>query len=202
MARPRPRAAAKPKTKAAAKPAAKPASRATAPARTPAKPAGRPAAQTSTRGAGKAAQRPTGRPKANPSARAASGAHGPAAKPARGKPKAKAAKAKPKPSAGGMAGENRPSASEVGESTFQQEVDLLRGQVGTLDIVGLWTSANPPKLTGIWGLLLQRLDAGVSLRNAIHQIDVAAAATRDNTAHILGLVRSHKTPVFTVTKGH
>lgn len=91
---------------------------------------------------------------------------------------------------------------DTGEgSTYQQEIDILRGQVGTLNIVGLWTSADPPKVTGVWGRLLQGLMAGVSLRDAFAELNHAAAATRDNAAKMLVLVENHKTPTFTKPKG-
>lgn len=81
-------------------------------------------------------------------------------------------------------------------SDFQQQVDILRGQVGDLNMAGVWTDANPPKWTGPLGLMLQGLDAGVSLRNAFANLNQAAASVRDSSATILTKVKAHKTPSF------
>lgn len=81
-------------------------------------------------------------------------------------------------------------------SDFQQQVDVLRGQVGDLNVAGVWTDANPPKWTGPLGLALQGLEAGVSLRNAFANLNHAAASVRDSSATILTKVKAHKTPPF------
>jgi len=86
-------------------------------------------------------------------------------------------------------------------SIFQQEVDVLRGQVTELHVVGLFSPATAPKVAGVYGRLLQGLDAGVSFRDAFANLNHAAAATRNNSAHILSLVRAHKTPTFSKTGG-
>ena len=93
------------------------------------------------------------------------------------------------------------TASVASASDFQQEVDVLRGQVGTLNIVGPWVSKDPPKVAGIWGQLLQGIEAGVSLRDSFANLNHAAAATRDNAAKVRALVADHRTPVFTKEKG-
>lgn len=199
------KAKAKPAPKPAARAAAKPAPRAAARPAAATRPAARAAAKPQARAASRPAARATGRPaakaRAAPQAKARGGASKPSGKPAKGKPKAKAKGKQPKGKKQAQAASAAPSASDTGESTYQQEIDILRGQVGTLNIVGLWTSANPPKVAGVWGRLLQGLMAGVSLRDAFASINHAAAVTRDNNAKILALVKNHKTPTFKTKKG-
>lgn len=84
---------------------------------------------------------------------------------------------------------------------FQQEVDVLRGQVSELHVVSLFSPTTAPRVAGVYGRLLQGLDAGVSFRDAFANLNHAAAATRNNSAHILSLVRNHKTPTFGKPKG-
>lgn len=86
-------------------------------------------------------------------------------------------------------------------SIFQQEVDVLRGQVTELHVVGLFSPKTAPKVAGVYGRLLQGLDAGVSFRDAFANLNHAATATRNNSAHVLSLIRAHKTPMFSKPKG-
>jgi hypothetical protein len=66
-------------------------------------------------------------------------------------------------------------------NTHQQEIDVLRGQLGTLSVGGVWTDVNPPHFAGAYGKMLQDLDAGVYLRDAFANLNQAAAHVR-NTA--------------------
>lgn len=77
-------------------------------------------------------------------------------------------------------------------STFQQEVDVLRGQLGTLRVTGIWTSKDPPKFTGIFGTLLQDELAGVFLIRAFTRLHMAAEANRTNAYTILTLVQNYR----------
>lgn len=86
------------------------------------------------------------------------------------------------------------------QSTYQQEVDVLRGQIGTLGVVGLWTSKNPPKVAGIYGQLLQGLEAGESLIRAFTRLHMASEAHRANSYRILALVKSYEVKSRTQTK--
>lgn len=88
-------------------------------------------------------------------------------------------------------------ASAASLTTAQQEVDFLRGQLGTLSESGLWTSATAPKLTGIYGLLLQDLEAGVSLIQAFRRLHEASMANRASAQKILALVKAYKPPRVT-----
>lgn len=76
-------------------------------------------------------------------------------------------------------------------SLYQQEVDVLRGQIGQLGVTGLWTSKDPPKLAGIYGVLLQGLEAGESLIRAFVRLHETAEATRTNEYKILTLVKAY-----------
>lgn len=91
-------------------------------------------------------------------------------------------------------------AHTAGASTFQQEVDVLRGQIGTLGVVGLWTSKNPPKLAGIYGQLLQGLEAGESLIRAFTRLHMASEANRTNAYNILKLVQAYDAKIEKQTK--
>lgn len=75
---------------------------------------------------------------------------------------------------------------------YQQEVDLLRGQVGLLSVEGVWTSKDPPKVSGIYGQLLQGLEAGDSLRRAFTRLHMASEANRTNAFQILTLVTDYR----------
>lgn len=77
-------------------------------------------------------------------------------------------------------------------SAYQQEVDVLRGQLGTLHITGVWTSKDPPKFTGIFGKLLQDENAGVYLIRAFTRLHMAAEANRTNAYTILTLVQNYR----------
>lgn len=77
-------------------------------------------------------------------------------------------------------------------SDFQQEVDVLRGQLGTLHVTGTWTSKAPPKFTGIFGTLLQDENAGVFLIRAFTRLHMAAEADRTNAYTILTLVQKYR----------
>lgn len=85
-----------------------------------------------------------------------------------------------------------PTASTASESVYQQEVDVLRGQIGTLGVVGLWTSKDPPKLAGVYGQLLQGLEAGESLIRAFTRLHMASEANRTTAHTILTLVQNYK----------
>ena len=76
---------------------------------------------------------------------------------------------------------------------YQQEVDFLRGQIGTLSLNSIWTAANPPKFTGAFGILLQDLEGGESLIRAFVRLHMASEASRTNANAILTLVRQYKT---------
>lgn len=77
------------------------------------------------------------------------------------------------------------------QSIYQQEVDVLRGQIGTLGVVGLWTSKDPPKVAGIYGQLLQGLEAGEDLIRAFIRLHMASEANRTNAKKILTLVQTY-----------
>lgn len=77
-------------------------------------------------------------------------------------------------------------------SAYQQEIDVLRGQLGTLRVVGVWTSKDPPKFTGIFGQLLQGENAGVNLIRAFTRLHMAAEANRTNAYTILTLVQNYR----------
>lgn len=81
-------------------------------------------------------------------------------------------------------------------TNYQDEIDVLRGQVGSLTYAGVWTDENPPKFSGNYGKLLQSLYAGVSLRDAFANLNDAAASVRDSSATVLSMVKDHKTPIF------
>lgn len=85
-------------------------------------------------------------------------------------------------------------------STQQQEVDFLRGQLGPLTTSGLWTSATAPKLTGIYGQLLQDLEAGESLIRAFVHLHMASEARRASAKQILALVNAYRPPKTTSTQ--
>lgn len=78
---------------------------------------------------------------------------------------------------------------------YQQEVDFLRGQIGTLDVVGLWTSATPPKWTGVYGIALEFLEAGESLIRAFVRLHEASEADRTTAKAILTLVQQYEARV-------
>ena len=80
-------------------------------------------------------------------------------------------------------------------TTPQQEVDFLRGQIGTLSQTGIWTAKNPPKFTGPFGILLQDLEGGESLIRAFIRLHEASEASRANAKAILTLVQEYKVRV-------
>lgn len=87
----------------------------------------------------------------------------------------------------------------TGASTvFQQEVAALKGEVSTLVWAGVFNRATAPKSSGTWGIMYQRLMAGVTLTDAFANLNHAAAAMRNAHFNSLTLVRNHKTMVFTV----
>lgn len=77
---------------------------------------------------------------------------------------------------------------------------MLRGQIGTLGVVGLWTSKNPPKVAGIYGQLLQGLEAGESLIRAFTRLHMASEANRTNAYTILTMVRNYRSKLDTELK--
>lgn len=81
----------------------------------------------------------------------------------------------------------------MAQTTFQQEVDVLRGQVGSLNVISLWTGKNPPALAGVYGLALQQLEGGESLIRAFIRLHEASEANRANAKAILTLVQNYKT---------
>lgn len=86
-------------------------------------------------------------------------------------------------------------------SAYQQEVDVLRGQLGTLHVTGVWTSKNPPKFTGIFGKLLQDELAGEYLIRAFTRLHMTAEANRTNAYTILTLVQNYRSKLQAQTKG-
>ena len=78
---------------------------------------------------------------------------------------------------------------------YQQEIDFLRGQTGTLSQTSIWTSKNPPKFTGAFGILLQDLEGGESLIRAFIRLHEASEASRTNAKAILTLVQKYKIEV-------
>lgn len=93
-----------------------------------------------------------------------------------------------------------PETRSADASIYQQEVDVLRGQIGTLGVVGLWTSKNPPKVAGIYGQLLQGLEAGESLIRAFTRLNMASEADRTTKYTILQLVQNYKSKLDAQSK--
>lgn len=89
------------------------------------------------------------------------------------------------------------AAASSQNSIYQQEVDVLRGQIKELDVSAIWTSADPPKAAGIYGVLLQGLQAGDSLINAFARLNDAAADTRNTNYNVLQLVLAYQTKLTT-----
>lgn len=85
-------------------------------------------------------------------------------------------------------------------STYQQEVDVLRGQIGTLSEIGEWTKKDPPKAAGIYGVILQGFEAGESLIRAFTRLHMASEANRTNAYNTLTLVRQYKVKTETKPK--
>lgn len=85
-------------------------------------------------------------------------------------------------------------------SVYQQEVDVLRGQIGDIGVTGLWTSKDPPKLAGVYGVLLQGLEAGESLIRAFVRLHEASEANRTNQYEILTLVKAYEKKYATKSK--
>lgn len=92
------------------------------------------------------------------------------------------------------------AASLVLGGPLQQEVDVLRGQLGVLSFASVWQAANPPRFTGVYGALLQGFMAGDQLSSAFAHVNHGAAALRDGTYAGLALVRAHK-PIRFTAKG-
>lgn len=88
------------------------------------------------------------------------------------------------------------SAVDLAGSDYQQEIDVLRGNLDTLTVSGVWTDPTPPKFTGMYGRMLQDLEAGVKLRDSFATLNDAAAKVRNNQFNILRLVKEHKPPTF------
>lgn len=84
---------------------------------------------------------------------------------------------------------------------YQQEVDVLRGQLGPLGEVGEWTSKNPPKVAGVYGIVLQGLEAGESLIRAFTRLNMTSEASRTNAYKILTLVRAYSVKQKAKPKG-
>ena len=78
---------------------------------------------------------------------------------------------------------------------YQEEINFLRGQTGTLSEANVWTSKNPPKFTGAFGILLQDLEGGESLIRAFIRLHEASEASRTNAKAILTLVQKYKIEV-------
>lgn len=83
---------------------------------------------------------------------------------------------------------------------FQQEVDVLRGQLGTLSYASVWTAAKAPRFTGVYGALLEGFQAGDQLIKAFAHVNHGAAALRDGNFIGLALVRAHKPITFTARR--
>lgn len=185
------------------KPADKP-----APAPKPA-PARAPAARTPPAAAAKPAPRPAAKPAASDAKKPAAGdAKKPAAKdakkPAAGDAKKPAAKDAKKPAA--KKDDKKPVASAASGGgaidlgltggTLQQEIEVLRGQQGSLVLASTWQDANPPKLAGEYGLALQSVEVGNNLRLAGKTLADGLAKAAKTAAGIVTLVKDHKPPTY------
>lgn len=86
--------------------------------------------------------------------------------------------------------------------TEAQEIDTLRGEIGSLMFDRIWTGPNPPKAAGTFGTALEVLFVGVVLRDGFANFNGQTTKALADSEKIVTLVKNHKTPAFTTEKGH
>lgn len=79
---------------------------------------------------------------------------------------------------------------------FQQEIEALRGEVGSLKFGKTWQQGSPPKVAGPFGPALQSVEVGNNLRLAGRAIADRLAQAADTSAKALALVKAHKPPTY------
>lgn len=79
---------------------------------------------------------------------------------------------------------------------YQKEIEALRQEVGNLAFGATWQSANPPKISGRFGIALQGVETGSSLRLAGRTLADGMGRAAGTVAKIPVLVKNHRTPNF------
>lgn len=85
-------------------------------------------------------------------------------------------------------------------TAIQQELEALKGEVGSLNFGRTWQGANPPKIAGTYGLALQSVEVGNNLRTTGKVFSDGCAKVAATSARIPSMVKAHKPPAYEVKK--
>ena len=96
----------------------------------------------------------------------------------------------------GHAAADMPGTVAGADAQAQQEVDALRGELGSLAFDTVWQEANPPTSSGAYGRALQAAGVGNNLRLGGRTLAAGFSSAVKTSEQTLTLVKNHKTPVF------